>query len=44
MDSEDDYEYEMNTQIPTEQGYAVGKEENERELANFPSSSENGDD
>jgi len=34
----------MNTQIPTEQGYAVGKEENKKDRANSPSLSENEDD
>jgi len=34
----------MDTQIPTEQRYAVGNEERKRERANSPSSSENGDD
>jgi len=39
MDSDDGYEFDM------DQGYTVGgKEENERERANSPSSSENGDD
>jgi len=27
MDSEDDYEYEVNTQIPAERGYTVENEE-----------------
>jgi len=44
MDSDDDYEYNMDKQIPAEQDYAVGKDENKRERANSPSSSENGDD
>jgi len=44
MDSEDDYEYEINTQIPTEQGYAVENEEKRRKRANSHSSSENRDD
>jgi len=45
MDSDDDYEFNVETMAPMEQGYAVGgKEENERVRANSPSSSVNGDD
>jgi len=44
MDSDDDYEYDMDTMLLTEQGYAVGGEHKKRERANSPSSSESGDD
>jgi len=45
MDSDDGYEFNMETVVPMEQGYTVGgNEENERERANSPSSTENGDD
>jgi len=44
MDSEEDYDYEMDAHVPTEQGYTVGNEEIRREKANSPFSSENGDD
>jgi len=45
MDSEDDYEYNMDTRVLTEQGYAVGGCDEKRERANnSSSSSENRDD
>jgi len=44
MDSEDDYEYETDVPVPSEQGNTVRNEEIKREKANSPSPSENGDD